>query len=239
MGNSFRDVAKALLPGMFLVDYIPLLKHVPAWVPGAGFQNVAKRCKDLCRAMVDKPFEATVQHMVRPVCLCRVTRYYPSHLDNQASGTAKTSFLTNALENLDDATNVESLAVIKDVAAGLFLGIAVYLVSSFGPQCQLLTGNMFGSWCRYYCGQHSNILPCDGQLSRRTTQGSGGARPRASRTSTSAQRRGRPTIHLRNRERDHALETRSTIRYVYSDCIYMRTISQPISPRFRCFSFCD
>jgi len=52
---------------MFLVDYIPLLKHVPAWVPGASFQNVAKGCKDLCRAMIDKPFEATVQHMVRPV----------------------------------------------------------------------------------------------------------------------------------------------------------------------------
>jgi len=34
--------------------------------------------------------------------------------------------LTNALEDLDDAADAESLAVIKDVAAVLFVGMAIY-----------------------------------------------------------------------------------------------------------------
>ena len=34
--------------------------------------------------------------------------------------------MTNALEDLDDAADAESLAVIKDVAAVLFVGMAIY-----------------------------------------------------------------------------------------------------------------
>ena len=65
VGDSFREISRVALPGTFLVDFIPLLKYVPAWVPGAGFQNVAKSCQESCRSMRDVPFEASVQHMVR------------------------------------------------------------------------------------------------------------------------------------------------------------------------------
>jgi len=32
-------MGKAASPGAFLVDFIPILKHVPEWVPGASFQK--------------------------------------------------------------------------------------------------------------------------------------------------------------------------------------------------------
>ena len=63
--ESLREIEKAATPGTFLVDFIPWLKHLPAWVPGAGFHEVAKRSKIIGRELRDKPFAATLQHMVR------------------------------------------------------------------------------------------------------------------------------------------------------------------------------
>jgi hypothetical protein len=39
-------IAELLIPGAFLVDIIPILKHVPEWFPGAKFYSShnAKTC---------------------------------------------------------------------------------------------------------------------------------------------------------------------------------------------------
>ncbi|KAJ6555570.1 cytochrome P450 [Mycena vulgaris] len=42
--------------GGFFVDVFPFLRHVPAWVPGAGFQRRAKGWASTFDAMVDQPF---------------------------------------------------------------------------------------------------------------------------------------------------------------------------------------
>ena len=33
------EVVDAFVPGRFLIDALPLLRYVPAWMPGAGFQK--------------------------------------------------------------------------------------------------------------------------------------------------------------------------------------------------------
>jgi len=65
VGDSVHEIIKAGFPGTYLVDSIPILKHVPAWIPGAGFQNVAERSRTLNQRLKDEPFEAAMQHMVR------------------------------------------------------------------------------------------------------------------------------------------------------------------------------
>ncbi|GJE99706.1 cytochrome P450 [Phanerochaete sordida] len=47
----------ALSPGQFLVDLIPALKYVPAWVPGAGFQRQAKTWHVYADQMLNMPFD--------------------------------------------------------------------------------------------------------------------------------------------------------------------------------------
>ncbi|TFK83547.1 cytochrome P450 [Polyporus arcularius HHB13444] len=53
---AMEGVAEGLTPGAFLVEYLPFLRHVPAWLPGAGFQTRLKRWRDASHAMVDLPF---------------------------------------------------------------------------------------------------------------------------------------------------------------------------------------
>ncbi|EMD40136.1 hypothetical protein CERSUDRAFT_151116 [Gelatoporia subvermispora B] len=48
------------IPGSFLVDILPFLKHLPPWVPGAGFQRVLRRWKVSVVAMKELPWSNAV-----------------------------------------------------------------------------------------------------------------------------------------------------------------------------------
>ncbi|KAG7448607.1 cytochrome P450 [Guyanagaster necrorhizus] len=45
--------------GKFYVDFLPFLRYVPAWVPGAGFQKQARLWRRQAREMIEIPFENT------------------------------------------------------------------------------------------------------------------------------------------------------------------------------------
>ncbi|KAJ7750432.1 cytochrome P450 [Mycena maculata] len=51
-------VSQAAVPGAFVVDLFPILKHVPSWFPGAGFKRKAKVWRALNDVMRTKPFIA-------------------------------------------------------------------------------------------------------------------------------------------------------------------------------------
>ncbi|KAF7420894.1 hypothetical protein PC9H_011412 [Pleurotus ostreatus] len=52
-------LASASIPGAFLVDTFPILKHVPSWFPGAGFKRKAREWAKLSYNLVHGPFNAT------------------------------------------------------------------------------------------------------------------------------------------------------------------------------------
>ncbi|TFK92043.1 cytochrome P450 [Polyporus arcularius HHB13444] len=54
--GALEAPTEALLPGSFLVENIPVLQYVPAWVPGAGFQKKFARWRLLVADMINRPF---------------------------------------------------------------------------------------------------------------------------------------------------------------------------------------
>lgn len=72
-GDSYVALADAALEGIvqagifgsFLVDYIPILKYVPAWMPGASFKRKARKWRLQSQALLERPFEIVKQKMVR------------------------------------------------------------------------------------------------------------------------------------------------------------------------------
>ncbi|KAM5539389.1 hypothetical protein V8D89_006841 [Ganoderma adspersum] len=59
--NGIRAAAQgfseALVPGKFLVEFIPWLEHIPAWFPGAGFQKKFAKWRAMQVAFRIAPFE--------------------------------------------------------------------------------------------------------------------------------------------------------------------------------------
>ncbi|ESK89434.1 cytochrome p450 [Moniliophthora roreri MCA 2997] len=93
----------AVIPGKFAVDWIPLLRYIPSWLPGAGFQRKAQTWKQDLMRMVDGPFEAVQRKII-------------------SGEHVSPSFLSRCLEKLSGDTSAEKLHFLKFVAGSLFAG---------------------------------------------------------------------------------------------------------------------
>ena len=58
-------VATVLVPGKFWLEFMPLLKGIPSWVPGAYFKRYIEKFAPEVNKMIDEPFDAVKQDMVR------------------------------------------------------------------------------------------------------------------------------------------------------------------------------
>jgi hypothetical protein len=63
--EAFDGVAKAGIPGAFWVDLFPILKYVPSWFPGGGFQKKAAHWREVINSMAEKPFRHVQEQLVQ------------------------------------------------------------------------------------------------------------------------------------------------------------------------------
>ncbi|KAL1742445.1 cytochrome P450 [Schizophyllum fasciatum] len=92
-----KVLTQTSVQGAYLVNSIPALKHVPEWVPGAGFQALGRQWRGKAQDIVDRPFNEVKERM----------------LDG---GPSKPCFTMNALEKgIDDVA-------IRDAAATMYNG---------------------------------------------------------------------------------------------------------------------
>ncbi|KAF9261907.1 cytochrome P450 [Marasmius fiardii PR-910] len=108
--DALVGAREAGIPGSFLVDYIPLLKYLPTWFPGASFKTKAEVwARDVDR-LKDNPWTLLKQSMVE--------------------GTAIPSFCTRQLEKsgISPSTSVNDSGmeeVIKNAAGVAFSGMTL------------------------------------------------------------------------------------------------------------------
>lgn len=62
--RAIQSVAHAGAPGAFLVDFIPWLKYVPEWVPGAGFKKTARVWRKLQEDVRELPYAEASKNVV-------------------------------------------------------------------------------------------------------------------------------------------------------------------------------
>jgi hypothetical protein len=63
--EALMGLSEAAVPGAFWVDLVPILKYVPSWFPGAGFQKKPARLGELANAMAERPFRYVKEQVVR------------------------------------------------------------------------------------------------------------------------------------------------------------------------------
>ncbi|KAJ7706095.1 cytochrome P450 [Mycena rosella] len=104
--RAIASLAQAGIFGTYLVDYMPFLKHAPAWFP---FKRKALEWRKLTRAMLNSPF-ACVK-------------------DELAKGVASKCMVSEELERSEGADPTGE-SVIKNVAATMFTAGADTVVSA-------------------------------------------------------------------------------------------------------------
>ncbi|OSX59347.1 hypothetical protein POSPLADRAFT_1150256 [Postia placenta MAD-698-R-SB12] len=99
--RAVEEFSISTRPGAFLVDTLPVLRHVPAWMPGAGWKKKAQVWADDLEMTCNVPYAFTQQQM--------------------SAGTAIPSFTSAHLESNPDP---EQEILIKNAAASLYSGIS-------------------------------------------------------------------------------------------------------------------
>lgn len=59
------------IPGAFWVEYFPIMKRIPSWVPGARFQKLADEFRPFVENMRSKPYNEMREAVVRSFGLSR------------------------------------------------------------------------------------------------------------------------------------------------------------------------
>jgi cytochrome P450 len=96
-----------------------VVKHVPAWLPGAGFQRFAAEARATMELAGSLPIEAVKAQMV---CPCTYWQHTTADVARKANGTAPPSMVRSMLE--DDATlppEESQLELIKQAAGTAYI----------------------------------------------------------------------------------------------------------------------
>ncbi|KAG9191377.1 hypothetical protein G6011_09465 [Alternaria panax] len=107
-GQTMTDFADSSVPGRWSVDVFPLLRFLPDWCPGTGFKRTARQMADQLVRTAEQPYA-----------------FVKSQMKNN---TAKTSFLSQAIESLGLDPSMEYIH--KWSATSMYLGGADTTVSS-------------------------------------------------------------------------------------------------------------
>lgn len=93
--DSLDGIAAAGVPGSFVVDLVPILKHMPGWIPGANFQRYATHVRAVNGDMIYKPWNAVKNN--------NVDHFYPMGdsllTESLASGKSRTFCITEYSRN--------------------------------------------------------------------------------------------------------------------------------------------
>lgn len=65
--SALEGPTQALMAGSFLVESIPILRYVPAWIPGAGFQKKFAKWRKLAQDVRELPFAEAKQLWVSSI----------------------------------------------------------------------------------------------------------------------------------------------------------------------------
>ena len=63
--EAATKASEAGILGAFWVDFLPILKYVPSWFPGASFQKAAAYVKETTNTMAEKPFRHVQEQLVQ------------------------------------------------------------------------------------------------------------------------------------------------------------------------------
>ncbi|PAV17544.1 cytochrome P450 [Pyrrhoderma noxium] len=108
------DFGTSIQPGRWLVDYFPILRYVPSWVPGGDFKRVAQVFRKTLEESLDRPLAFVKMQM--------------------EAGVAEPSLVTNIFDSLGGDPTAEEEDTIKWNAAAFYgagADTSVSLISSF------------------------------------------------------------------------------------------------------------
>jgi fumagillin biosynthesis cytochrome P450 monooxygenase len=98
--RMLENFSVAMIPGRWLVDQITVLKYLPGWFPGCGFQNLARQHRRINNLTIDIPYRFTEKQIRK--------------------GTNAPSLVSEILTDRQDAPDTDEEHAIKWAAGSMY-----------------------------------------------------------------------------------------------------------------------
>ena len=124
---ALDGLSQAAIPGAFWVDFFPILKYVPRWFPGAGFQRKAARWREINTIMVEKPFRYVEEQLVGDHHDLFECSWVHTNIFQQ-KGKAGPSVAASLIERLPDENDPQrpmDERLARDVAGVSYVGVCL------------------------------------------------------------------------------------------------------------------
>ncbi|KAH9481980.1 Cytochrome P450 monooxygenase 74 [Psilocybe cubensis] len=119
--SAMNIISKAVIPGAFIVDLVPALKYLPAWIPFATFHQVGRRGRTMVAELICKPFE-----------------YVKSEIPKQEAGTAQPSFTADVLTHeelkMEWGNDAEYEEALKWASASMYAVLNMIMAMATNPE---------------------------------------------------------------------------------------------------------
>ncbi|KAG6874550.1 hypothetical protein C0992_007545 [Termitomyces sp. T32_za158] len=102
--RAISTIAESLNPGAMLVNSLPILRYIPAWFPGAGFQTVIAETRVLTNQLMEVPFRYVKDQMAAGIVLSSWVERLMKHYSALASETDIKSVAATVLIGGADTT---------------------------------------------------------------------------------------------------------------------------------------
>jgi hypothetical protein len=73
MLQALAEFSELTIPGRWIVDLIPMLRYLPSWLPGTGWQQIAKDYGITWTKLGEWPFALVKEQIVRLPIVCLPT----------------------------------------------------------------------------------------------------------------------------------------------------------------------
>ncbi|KAJ3533125.1 hypothetical protein NMY22_g7461 [Coprinellus aureogranulatus] len=127
-----QRVGAVTVPGKYLVGTFPFLRHIPEWVPGAGFQREFRELKELNKEVVDTPFDDAKEKMANGqngVYHSMARTFVEQQLDQGTSGSSND--ITETM-----AKNVCAIAYLAGSETSIASAMALICALANNPEVQ-------------------------------------------------------------------------------------------------------
>ncbi|TCD70018.1 hypothetical protein EIP91_005269 [Steccherinum ochraceum] len=107
--KGVEGLVLAVVPGAYWVEYLPMLRHIPSWVPGTSGRKLAEAYRPIVEDMRNQPFENVQAALAKGEAVPCVTASMIREIQD---------------ENLDAAALEERIELAKNVTALAYSGAA-------------------------------------------------------------------------------------------------------------------
>ncbi|KAJ7185204.1 cytochrome P450 [Mycena filopes] len=105
---ALAGVVVAANPGTFLVDVLPFLKYIPAWLPGAGFRRKARQWKEDRRESSEVPFGIAKRALAEGVAASSFTRHGLETINNSKNTKIQEKSIKLAAADIYSVASVQT-----------------------------------------------------------------------------------------------------------------------------------